>query len=181
MARTKPSLAEALSPWSAPHDAADLLEGFRLSIVALAEEQHTGLPDSPRVLNALRLCKGTELAALGGDWPAMGVRRVGGAWTLDARQFDLWAQGADKRIQAQGRGGSADRADAVSHEFDLGGMMGYLTTVEVAELLNVKPDTVRKWRQEVGKGPRWTRWPGTRLVRYESAEVERWRHAGQKG
>ena len=26
MARTKPSLAEALSPWSAPHDAADLLE-----------------------------------------------------------------------------------------------------------------------------------------------------------
>ena len=52
-----------------------------------------GLPDSPRVLNALRLCKGTELAALGGDWPAMGVRRVGGAWTLDARQFDLWAQG----------------------------------------------------------------------------------------
>ena len=88
MARTKPSLAEALSPWSAPHDAADLLEGFRLSIVALAEEQHTGLPDSPRVLNALRLCKGTELAALGGDWPAMGVRRVGGAWTLDARQFD---------------------------------------------------------------------------------------------
>ena len=22
----------------------------------------------------------------------MGVRRVGGAWTLDARQFDLWAQ-----------------------------------------------------------------------------------------
>lgn len=59
--------------------------------------------------------------------------------------------------------------------------MRYLTTVEVAELLNVKPDTVRKWRQEVGKGPRWTRWPGTRLVRYESAEVERWRHAGQKG
>ena len=93
MARTKPSLAEALSPWSAPHDAADLLEGFRLSINTLAEEQHTGLPDSPRVLNALRLCKGTELAALGGDWPAMGVRRVGGAWTLDARQFDLWAQG----------------------------------------------------------------------------------------
>lgn len=93
MARTKPSLAEALSPWSAPHDAADLLEGFRLSINTLAEEQHTGLPDSPRVLNALRLCKGTELAALGVDWPAMGVRRVGGAWTLDARQFDLWAQG----------------------------------------------------------------------------------------
>ena len=59
--------------------------------------------------------------------------------------------------------------------------MGYLTTAEVAELLHVKPDTVRKWRQEVGKGPRWTRWSGTRLVRYEGAEVERWCHAGQKG
>lgn len=93
MARTKPSLAEALSPWSAPHDASDLLEGFRLSIVALAEKQHTGLPDSMRVLKVLHLRKGTELAALGGDWPAMGVRRICGAWTLDARQFDLWAQG----------------------------------------------------------------------------------------
>lgn len=93
MARTKPSLAEALSPWSAPHDAADLLEGFRLAINALAEKQHTGLPDSMRVLTVLHLRKGTELAALGGDWPAMGVRRICGAWTLDARQFDLWAQG----------------------------------------------------------------------------------------
>lgn len=93
MARTKPSLAEALSPWSAPHDAADLLEGFRLAINALAEKQHTGLPDSMRVSKVLHLRKGTELAALGGDWPAMGVRRICGAWTLDARQFNLWAQG----------------------------------------------------------------------------------------
>lgn len=93
MARTKPSLAEALSPWSAPHDAADLLEGFRLAINALAEKQHTGLPDSMRVLKVLHLRKGTELAALGGDWPTMGVRRICGAWTLDARQFNLWAQG----------------------------------------------------------------------------------------
>lgn len=93
MARTKPSLAEALSPWSAPHDAADLLEGFRLAINALAEKQHTGLPDSMRVLKVLHLRKGTELAALGGDWPATGVRRICGAWTLDARQFNLWAQG----------------------------------------------------------------------------------------
>lgn len=93
MARTKPSLAEALSPWTAPHDAADLLEGFRLAINALAEKQHTGLPDSMRVLKVLHLRKGTELAALGGDWPAMGVRRICGAWTLDARQFNLWAQG----------------------------------------------------------------------------------------
>lgn len=93
MARTKPSLAEALSPWSAPHDAADLLEGFRLALNALAEKQHTGLPDSMRVLKVLHLRKGTELAALGGDWPAMGVRRICGAWTLDARQFNLWAQG----------------------------------------------------------------------------------------
>ena len=87
------SLAEALSPWSAPHDAAELLEGFRLSINALADEQHTGLPDSMRVLKVLHLRNDIELAALGGDWPAMGVRRLGGAWTLDARQFDLWAQG----------------------------------------------------------------------------------------
>lgn len=93
MARTKPSLAEALSPWSAPHDAADLLEGFRLAINALAEKQHTGLPDSMRVLKVLHLRKGTGLAALGVDWPAMGVRRICGAWTLDARQFNLWAQG----------------------------------------------------------------------------------------
>ena len=93
MARTKPSLAEALSPCAAPHDAADLLEGFRLAINALAEKQHTGLPDSMRVLKVLHLRKGTELAALGGDWPAMGVRRICGAWTLDARQFNLWAQG----------------------------------------------------------------------------------------
>lgn len=93
MARTNPSLAEALSPWSAPHGAAELLEGFRLSINALADEQHTGLPDSMRVLKVLHLRNDIELAALGGDWPAMGVRRLGGAWTLDARQFDLWAQG----------------------------------------------------------------------------------------
>ena len=86
MARTNPSLAEALSPWSAPHDAAELLEGFRLSINALADEQHTGLPDSMRVLKVLHLRNDI-------DWPAMGVRRLGGAWTLDARQFDLWAQG----------------------------------------------------------------------------------------
>lgn len=91
--RTKPSLAEALSPWSAPHDAAELLEGFRLSITALADEQHTGLPDSSRVLQILNLRKGTDLAALGADHPAMGVRRSGRDWTLDARQFDLWAQG----------------------------------------------------------------------------------------
>ena len=93
MARTKPSLAEALSPWSALHDAADLLEGFRLSINALAKAQHTGLPDSMRVLQIMHLGKGTDLAALGAEHPAMGVRRVGKDWTLDARQFDLWAQG----------------------------------------------------------------------------------------
>lgn len=93
MARTNPSLAEALSLGLLPHDAAELLEGFRLSINALADEQHTGLPDSMRVLKVLHLRNDIELAALGGDWPAMGVRRLGGAWTLDARQFDLWAQG----------------------------------------------------------------------------------------
>lgn len=91
-ARTKPSLAEALSVWTSPHDAAELLEGFRLSINALAKEQHTGLPDSMRVLQIMHLGKSTDLAALGAEHPAMGVRRVGKDWTLDARQFDLWAQ-----------------------------------------------------------------------------------------
>ncbi|PLS24350.1 helix-turn-helix domain-containing protein [Bifidobacterium imperatoris] len=57
----------------------------------------------------------------------------------------------------------------------------YMTTVEVADLLGVKPDTVRKWRQSVGMGPKWTRWPGSRLVRYERSEVERWKHAGKEG
>lgn len=92
-ARTKPSLAEALSVWTSPHDAALLLDTFRLAITSLADEQHTGLPDSRRVLQILHLRKGTDLAALGADWPAMGVRHVGRDWTLDARQFDLWAQG----------------------------------------------------------------------------------------
>ncbi|WP_237590488.1 hypothetical protein [Bifidobacterium longum] len=93
MVRHRPSLAEALSVWASPYDAAELLEQFRNAVVSLAEQQRTGLPDSARVLDILQLRKGTELAALGGDWPAMGVRLVGGAWTLDARQFDLWAQG----------------------------------------------------------------------------------------
>ena len=91
--RTKPSLAEALGVWTSPHDAALLLDTFRLAITSLADEQHTGLPDSHRVLQFLRLGRGPDLAALGADWPAMGVRRVGRDWTLDARQFDLWAQG----------------------------------------------------------------------------------------
>lgn len=32
MARTNPSLAEALSPWSAPHDAADLWAQGQISV-----------------------------------------------------------------------------------------------------------------------------------------------------
>ena len=83
MARTNPSLAEALSPWSAPHDAAELLEGFRLSINALADEQHTGLPDSMRVLKVLHLRNDIELAALGGDcrpWECV-VWAARGRWT----------------------------------------------------------------------------------------------------
>ena len=56
-----------------------------------------------------------------------------------------------------------------------------MTTAEVAELLNMKTDTVRKWRQTAGLGPKWTRWPGSRVIRYERAHVERWRHAGEEG
>ena len=92
MARTNPSLAEALSLGLLRMTRPNC---WRLQAVhqRLADEQHTGLPDSMRVLKVLHLRNDIELAALGGDWPAMGVRRLGGAWTLDARQFDLWAQG----------------------------------------------------------------------------------------
>ena len=57
----------------------------------------------------------------------------------------------------------------------------YMTTAEVAELLNMKTDTVRKWRQTAGLGPKWTRWPGSRVIRYERADVERWPQAGEEG
>ena len=116
-ARTKPRLAEALSMWTSPHDAALLLDTFRLAILALADEQHTGLPDSSRVLRILHLRTGTALAALGADYPAMGVRRVGKDWTLDARQFDLWAQG--QRSVFRRRAGEAVPAGGVQSRLNL--------------------------------------------------------------
>ena len=59
-------------------------------------------------------------------------------------------------------------------------MSRFLTTAEVAELLHVSVETLRKWRQTEGRGPKWNRWPGTRMVRYDSDEVKRWSDASEK-
>ena len=91
--RIKPDIRECLSPWADRHDAADLLERFAAEIARLAERQNTRLLDYPPVLKALGLKSEVELASLGVDFPAAGVVRLGGHWTLDARQFGLWAQG----------------------------------------------------------------------------------------
>jgi len=45
-----------------------------------------------------------------------------------------------------------------------------LTTDEVAAMLQVKPETLAKWRT-LGKGPRFTRLSHTR-VRYQRADVD---------
>ena len=82
-----------LSPWAHPWDSAVVLEEMRQKVWDLASRQHTSAPDSHKVLPLLGLKTGIELAALASDWPAMGVIRVGGAWTLDAPQFDKWAHG----------------------------------------------------------------------------------------
>jgi excisionase family DNA binding protein len=47
-----------------------------------------------------------------------------------------------------------------------------LTTTEVARLLRVHPDTVRRWRA-IGTGPRYAKL-GNKSVRYALADVEAW-------
>lgn len=49
----------------------------------------------------------------------------------------------------------------------------YMTTVEVAELLRVPPETVRFWRH-VGRGPASFKIPGGRRVLYSREAVETW-------
>lgn len=87
------SLFETLSPWADPVWAAESLEGYRVAVNNLAFSQKTALPDSVKVLSLLHLRRGVDLAALAASWPAMGVVRVGGQWTLNVQQFDVWAQG----------------------------------------------------------------------------------------
>ncbi len=48
----------------------------------------------------------------------------------------------------------------------------HLTTVQVANLLQLSPSTLKKWRNE-GRGPRWLRL-GSRRIRYREADVESW-------
>ena len=51
--------------------------------------------------------------------------------------------------------------------------MRYMTTVEVADLCRVAPETVRWWRYS-NRGPRHLRIPGGRRVLYDVADVEAW-------
>jgi len=50
--------------------------------------------------------------------------------------------------------------------------MDLLKTDQVAEILRVKPDTLRQWRQVPGKGPRFTH--VGRLVYYKRGAVEQY-------
>jgi hypothetical protein len=49
-----------------------------------------------------------------------------------------------------------------------------MTTNDLAELLELKPQTLRKWRVK-GCGPQYVRYGGTRgRVVYRASEVDRW-------
>lgn len=51
--------------------------------------------------------------------------------------------------------------------------MAPLTTKGLAQLLNISVWIVKRWRRE-GLGPRFFRLPGSKLVRYDPADVEGW-------
>ena len=53
-----------------------------------------------------------------------------------------------------------------------------LTTDEVAEMLKVKPATVKWWRHR-RKGPPFIQVPGSQKVLYSSDEVNRWLRQGK--
>jgi excisionase family DNA binding protein len=57
-------------------------------------------------------------------------------------------------------------------------MKQYLTTREVAEMLGLKPITLKMWRM-YGKGPSWQR-IGTKAVRYPLSAVTAWLEANSK-
>jgi predicted DNA-binding transcriptional regulator AlpA len=54
-------------------------------------------------------------------------------------------------------------------------MEKHLTTREVAEMLGLKPITIKLWRVQ-GKGPRWQR-VGSRAIRYALSDVKAWLNA----
>jgi predicted DNA-binding transcriptional regulator AlpA len=51
-----------------------------------------------------------------------------------------------------------------------------LTTPEAAELIGIKPGTLKLWRSQ-GRGPRYLKKPGGQRtpVRYRAQDVEKWR------
>lgn len=60
-------------------------------------------------------------------------------------------------------------------------MTEWLTTKEVARMLGVRPDTVRRWRSE-GHGPQATRFTDTARPRvwYAKSDVIRWMDEGKE-
>ena len=52
--------------------------------------------------------------------------------------------------------------------------MNYLTSTQAANLLNIKPQTLRRWRLD-GRGPAYIRLSGTRgRVLYSEASITSW-------
>jgi hypothetical protein len=49
----------------------------------------------------------------------------------------------------------------------------FMTTRDVSDLTRVPVETLRYWRGR-GVGPAYVKPPGTRLVRYRAADVQRW-------
>lgn len=48
-----------------------------------------------------------------------------------------------------------------------------LTPGEVAAMLQIKEDTLAKWRI-IGCGPKWMRLPSSRTIRYRHADIDLW-------
>lgn len=48
-----------------------------------------------------------------------------------------------------------------------------LTPGEVAAMLQIKEDTLAKWRI-IGCGPKWMRLPSSRTIRYRQTEIDLW-------
>jgi hypothetical protein len=55
----------------------------------------------------------------------------------------------------------------------------FLTTAQLAELLQTRPETLRYWRAN-SRGPRWIKPPGIRAVLYRRSDVESWLATGER-